>query len=164
MKHPDQRQLEKQRAYIAHSLSLKAMRAGTQAGLEPHRGHRGVLPAGSLLMSCSARFLIKLRTTSPEVVPHTMCWDFPHQWLIKKRPYRLLYILILWRHFLSRGSLLSDDFSLCQVDIKLATHDSCCILLTAYYTSLDDATMGRSEIRSVGAYLGSQHSEVRAGG
>jgi len=34
--------------------------------------------------------------------------------------YRLAYRLILRRHPLDRGSLLPDDFRLCQVDIKLA--------------------------------------------
>jgi hypothetical protein len=29
------------------------------------------------------------------------------------------YKSILWRHFLNRSSFLSDDFSLCQADIKL---------------------------------------------
>jgi hypothetical protein len=36
-------------------------------------------------------------------------------------PYGLSYSLILWRHFLTWGSLLSDDFSLCQADIKLSS-------------------------------------------
>ena len=39
----------------------------------------------------------------------------PCQSQIKKRGYSW----ILWIHFLNRGSLLSDDFSLYQVDIKL---------------------------------------------
>jgi len=32
--------------------------------------------------------------------------------ITKKIPHRLVYSLILWRHF---DSLLSDDFSLCQL-------------------------------------------------
>ena len=40
----------------------------------------------------------------------------PHQSLIKKMPSSW----ILQRQFLNRGSLLSDNSSLCQVDIKLA--------------------------------------------
>ena len=46
-----------------------------------------------------------------------MGWALLHQSLVKKMP----YIQILWRHFLSVGSLFSDDSSLCQVDIKLAS-------------------------------------------
>jgi hypothetical protein len=45
----------------------------------------------------------------------------PHQSLIKKIIYRLAYNPILWRHILNGGSLFSDDFSLCQVDIKLSS-------------------------------------------
>jgi hypothetical protein len=33
----------------------------------------------------------------------------------------MFYSLILWRHFLSYGSVLSDDSSLFQVDIKLVS-------------------------------------------
>jgi hypothetical protein len=35
-----------------------------------------------------------------------------------KMPYRLADGFILWRQFLSCISLLSDDFSLCQVNIR----------------------------------------------
>jgi hypothetical protein len=34
---------------------------------------------------------------------------------------RLAYIQILWRHFVNRVSLFSDDSCLCQFDIKLAS-------------------------------------------
>jgi hypothetical protein len=34
-------------------------------------------------------------------------------------PYNLAYNLILWWHFLNQGFLLSDDSSLCYVDIEL---------------------------------------------
>jgi hypothetical protein len=47
-----------------------------------------------------------------------------HKSLIKKTPYRLAYSPIIWEHFLNWGSLLSDDFSLCQVDIKLSSTDA----------------------------------------
>lgn len=40
--------------------------------------------------------------------------EFPRT---KKMSYSLVYGLILWGYFLSWGSLLSDDFTLCQVDI-----------------------------------------------
>ena len=42
-------------------------------------------------------------------------WALPHQSLVKKRPYSWL----LWRHSLST-EVLSDESSLCQVNIKLA--------------------------------------------
>ena len=48
-----------------------------------------------------------------------MGWALPHQSLIKESPYRTAYSLITWRHFLHWGSLVSDDSSLCQADIKL---------------------------------------------
>jgi len=45
-------------------------------------------------------------------------------------PYRLAYNPILWRHFLHWESLLSDDFSLCQVDIKLSAQKSLALILS----------------------------------
>lgn len=45
----------------------------------------------------------------------------PHQFLIKKMPYRLAYSLILWEQFLSGGFLLCRDSSLCQVDSAQST-------------------------------------------
>lgn len=39
-------------------------------------------------------------------------------------PYRFAYSLILWRHFLNRVFCLSDDYRLCQIDIKLTSQDS----------------------------------------
>jgi hypothetical protein len=38
-----------------------------------------------------------------------MGWAIPHQSLIKKMLCRIAYRTILWKHFLSGGSLLSDD-------------------------------------------------------
>jgi hypothetical protein len=35
--------------------------------------------------------------------------------------YRLACGLILWRHLLNQGSLLSDDYGLCGVDINLSS-------------------------------------------
>jgi hypothetical protein len=55
------------------------------------------------------------------MAPPIMGWALPHQALIKM-PYSLAYSPILWRHFLNFSSLLlSDDFSLHQVDIKLTS-------------------------------------------
>ena len=48
-----------------------------------------------LLLACSARLFIKQRTTTPGMVPPTMCWTLPHQSLIKKK--KEPYSRILWR-------------------------------------------------------------------
>ena len=109
-----------------HSSSLKEVRTGTQAGQEPKgrswcRGHGGALLTGFLIMACSACFLMESRTTSPGMTPLTLGLALPHQSLIKEMPYRSAYSLILWRHFLNWDSLLSDDFSLCHIDIKLSS-------------------------------------------
>lgn len=51
-----------------------------------------------------------------------MDWALPHQPLVKRKLCRLAYQSILWRrYFLYRGSLLSDGYSLHQVDIKLSS-------------------------------------------
>lgn len=94
------------------------MRSWTRSWL---RGHGGGLLTDLLPLACSACCLIESRASRPGMAPPTMDWDLPHWSLIKKMPYSLPYTLILWRHFLSWGSLLSDDSSLCQADIKLAS-------------------------------------------
>jgi hypothetical protein len=71
-----------------------------------------------VLIACSACFLIEPRTTSSGMAIPTMGWALPCQSLVKKMPYRLAYGPVLWRQFLKGGSFLSDDLSLCQVDIK----------------------------------------------
>ena len=85
------------------------------------RGHEGVLLIGLLFTACSACFLVKPRATILGVLSLIIVWALPYQSLIKKMSYSLAYSLILWRHFLSGISLVSDDASLCQVDIKLAS-------------------------------------------
>ena len=55
----------------------------------------------------------------PRVNCNHMAWPLPHQTFIKKMPYSLAYSPVSWRHFLSRSSLLSEDFILSQVDIKV---------------------------------------------
>jgi hypothetical protein len=72
-----------------------------------------------LFVCFSACFLREPRTTRPGITLSTMDWALLHQSLVKKMPFSLASSLILWRHFLNRGSFLSDDFSLYQVDIKL---------------------------------------------
>ena len=56
---------------------------------------------GLLPLTCSPSFPKDLRTTKPRVVPLTMVWKLPHQPLIRKMPYRLVYRLILWTDFIN---------------------------------------------------------------
>jgi hypothetical protein len=58
----------------------------------------------------------RTKTTRPGMAPPITGWALPHQLLIKEMPYSLACSPVLWRHFLNWGSLLSDDYSLCQVD------------------------------------------------
>jgi hypothetical protein len=89
-------------------------------GQEPlMQRHGGVLLTGLLPIPSSACFLIVPRITIPGMAPSTMGWALPYQLPVKKMPCRLAYSPILWRHFLNQGSLLSDDFSMCQFDIEL---------------------------------------------
>ena len=55
------------------------------------------------------------------MVPPTVRWAIPHQLLTNKMLYRLAYNPVIRRHFLKQGALLSDDSTLYQVDIKLAS-------------------------------------------
>jgi hypothetical protein len=109
------------------SSLLKAVRAGTQAGQEPGgkswcRGQRGMLLTELLLMALSACFLIEPRITSPGIVPPTMGWALPHQSLIKKMPYSLVYNPILRRHFLNWRSLLSHEFTSVKLIYNYPAH------------------------------------------
>lgn len=45
----------------------------------------------------------------------------PHPVVTKKISHRLAYSPVSWRHFLSQGSLLSNESSLHQIDMKLAS-------------------------------------------
>jgi hypothetical protein len=83
--------------------------------------HGGMLLTGFLITACSGCFLIQSWTASPGMAPPTMHWALPHQSLIKKMPYRFAFSLILQGHCLGWIFLLSDDFSLCQVDIKIVS-------------------------------------------
>ena len=78
-----------------------------------------VLLTGLLPMTCSARFLIEVKcvqlkdgTIHNGLKPPTLIASWDNAYRLASRP-------ILWRPFLSFGSLLSADFRLCQVDIKL---------------------------------------------
>jgi hypothetical protein len=104
--------------------SLKS--EGTHAGQEPQssswcKGHEGSLLTGLLLIACSACFLIELRITSPGIEAPIIGWGFYHTSRIKKMNNGLAYSPISWRHFHSGNSAFSEDTSLYQVDIKLAS-------------------------------------------
>lgn len=93
------------------SLPLKGIRIRTQSGQEPGGrswcgGHGGW---GCCLLTCLACFLM-------ESWPPAQAWQYP-QWVPSPTNAAQSY-----RHFLNWGSLLSDDFSLCQVDIKTLWH------------------------------------------
>lgn len=70
------------------------------------------------LLAC---FLIKHRITSPGMALPAIIWGLTCQIVNKKIIYKIAYSIILWRHLFSWGFLLSDDFSFCQVDIKITT-------------------------------------------
>lgn len=106
------------------STPTKAVRTKSQRSLESWkqelcRGNGGVLLTGLLIMVFSACFCIEHRTNSPGMA-HPQ-WAVPPHINHQEMSYRLTCCPILWRHFLSWGSLLSNDSSLCQADIKLAS-------------------------------------------
>ena len=108
-------------------LSSEEAKTGTQTRQEPRsrswcRGHGGVLLTSLFPEACSTCFHIEPRTTNPQ-------WSsvLHHQSLIKKILYRVVYppppqsygcIFINWAFF------FSDDFSPCQVNIKLTSTQS----------------------------------------
>ena len=57
------------------------------------------------------------RTTTLGMAPPILGWALPDHSLIKKIPYSQIW----WRNFLNWGSLLSDNSSLYQVDIRLVS-------------------------------------------
>ena len=118
-----------------NSSSWKAVRAGIHVGQEPesknwYRGREGVLLSGLFNVANSACFLWDPRTTVPGMAPPTTDWDLSHQLLITKMFYRFAWSLITCKPFLNWSSLLSGDFSLCQVNIKLASRRDPCQLDT----------------------------------
>ena len=117
------------------SPSLKEARAEIIQRQEiiqrPQRGAIGLLVMDlhnllsiSLSLCLSLRLALSMlsykpritRTNRPWMALPTMSWALLYQSLIQKIPNSQ----VLWRHFLNSGSPLSDDSSICQVDIKLA--------------------------------------------
>jgi hypothetical protein len=72
-------------------------------------------------MAFSACFLIEPRSISSGVTLPTMAGPAPIESLINKVLYRLVCSHVLWRYFPIQGFLLSDDYSLCQLGIKLSS-------------------------------------------
>lgn len=54
------------------------------------------------------------------IMPFTMAWALPYQSLILKTIYRIIYMPVLWRHFLSWGFLL-DNSDLYLIDMQLSS-------------------------------------------
>ena len=106
---------------LNHSRPLNEVKTATHTGQDPGgrsllcTGHGGVLLTGLFTMACLARFLID-GTTHNGLVP-------PLSITNKEMPYRLAHNPILRRYFFNWVSLFSDNFSLCQVDIKLPIID-----------------------------------------
>jgi hypothetical protein len=73
-----------------------------------------MLLTGLLPLTCSACFLIELKTPSPGMAPPTMGWALPTWSLIEKMPYSW----ISQRHFLKGGSFLCDNSSYVKMTHK----------------------------------------------
>jgi hypothetical protein len=67
-----------------------------------------------------ALVLIVPRTTSPGAAAPIIDGLVLPTSIINKKT-KAVYSLILWKHFINGGFLLSDDSNICQVDIKLAS-------------------------------------------
>jgi hypothetical protein len=123
MKHLDQSNLR-----VPHHLFIvkgsqgrTSCRAGTWRQELMQRPWRG---AAFWLASHGLLNLLSYRTQDPQHRGGTTHSGLGPPTLITKKMLYIAYGLMLWRHFLSWGSLLSDNSSLCQVDIKLASTPS----------------------------------------
>lgn len=77
-----------------------------------------------------------LRGSKPGMAPPAIGWYISHESLTKKMSYSLVYTFILRKRFLNSRSLLSDDFSLSQVEMKLSSASSsgiCQTMMNRYY-------------------------------
>ena len=115
MIHHDQKQLEEETIYFFHIT----VHHGQKSGQELKQGRNLEARADTdtmeecCLSDCSPHFLMEPRTTRQE-------WYSPIA-ISNKMSCRLSYTLISQGYFLNWGSLLSDDSSLCQANIKLAS-------------------------------------------
>lgn len=106
------------------SPSLKEGVAGSQ-GCTGNRGQRQkkwrVLPTGLLFMASSACALRASKTTSPEAAPPTRAGLSHTNYELRKCPTALPTAQSYGSVFLIEIFLLSDNSTLCQIDIKLAS-------------------------------------------
>lgn len=116
MKHQGQKQIGKERVHFCHSYIQEFIIKGSEDRNSSkigtwnwYRCHGGLVLTG-LFSHIEPKI-----TSSGIKLPTTGC-SLPDQSLIKKMLYRLSYSPILWKQL---SSLLWDDFTLCQPDIKL---------------------------------------------
>ena len=131
MKHNGQRNMER-KGFIQlmsprHKFIIKGNQNRNSSKARPWRqelmqnlwGRAAYCPI--LLDLLSLCFFIKPNVAIPGKALPIMGWALLYQPLIRKLFHRLAHSLIIWRHFLNRSSLLSDNSNLCQVDIMLAS-------------------------------------------
>lgn len=118
IKHQEQEQIGEEEVNLFYASTSLPITDGSQdqTAKQKSRGRglgRSVLFIALVLIASPACFLIAPRITSLRVVPLTACWAHPHQPLIKKMSYSLVYGQILRRHlFFIEGFLFPSDFSL----------------------------------------------------
>lgn len=129
-KHHQHSNLGEKRVYLAHSFTSLFIIEGTQDRnsnrTETWRQELRLRSWRSEALWLASHGLLSLfayRTQGHQ----TKGGATTYQTAIKQMFCRLAYSLLLWRHFLNGGFLISDDYSLCQVVIKLVG-----ILLSMY--------------------------------
>lgn len=115
----DQKSWGEKGLFDLHLLSpLREAKSGIETRWEPGVGADAL--GGMRLASHVFLSLLFYRTRAANPIPSKAGWGLPHQSLIKKIFSRLAYSPIGRRHFLHWGSYLSNNPSLCQIDIKLS--------------------------------------------
>ena len=151
MKHHDQKEVGKERGYlvyfsIAHSSSLSKVRQ--EQGRRWCRGN-----GWELLTDLLCLLSYRTPTTNPGMAPRIMGWTLPYQLLIRKtlygfaflilqRVFVCLFCFVLLRVLFFVFFSLSNDFSLCQVDLKLAKTFS-----LSYFVYIDSLWFVKSELK-----------------
>lgn len=116
-----------------HSIVCHPRESGTQGRfLDIGAAEEAMEGCRLLLVACSACFCYQCRSDTPQIG-----WDLSHQSMIKKMPCRLACDPVLWRHWPNSGSSLSDESSLCQGDLNLASASSCRHFLNNNSTCLE---------------------------
>ena len=104
-----------------HCLSPNKSGEELEKGRNLEAGADAGIMKGSWLVSWYSWLAQPVSYSSPDYQSRdgfsTVAWTpTSNRSLTRKVPYRIAYSLILWWHFLSWGFLLSDDFSLWQVN------------------------------------------------